>query len=225
MAKTYTQFMTYIKNDFKRDDKDTEIAQAYNDTIRHLSGMRALEGLVFTSYIYTVIGQEDYPLPSAGNTALRIHVIHPIRIIESTTLENGYPLNKLDRGDWARQYINPNNFDITKITKGMPTDYCIFSNAIHIGPVPDKNTYIIEIDWAKLSSTQEFPSDLQELGEAWEEVIKWGTLFRLYTAIGLDSEASKYAVLYKDDEFGYPYLTRQEGDRTNKMGVVENRNL
>jgi len=225
MAKTFSQFLTYVKNDFKRDDKDTEIAQAYNDTIRHLSGMKALEGLVFTSYTYTVIGQEDYPLPTAGNTALRVHVLHPVRIIESTTLENGYELNKRSREEWTKMFKNPNNWDVTKISKSMPTDYCVFSNAIHLGPVPDKNTYVIETDWAKLSTTQVYASDLQELGEAWEEVIKWGTLFRLYTAVGLDSEAGKYAVLYKDPDFGYPYLVRQEGDRTNKMGTVQNKDL
>ena len=148
-----------------------------------------------------------------------------MRIIESTTLENGYPLNKRTREVWASMFVNPNNADTSKISKSMPTDYCIFSNAIHLGPVPDKDTYVIEMDWTKLSTIQENPPDLQPLGEAWEEVIKWGTLFRLYTALGLDTEASKYALLYKDPEFGYPYLTRQEDDRTKKMGTVCNRML
>jgi len=222
MAKNFTQFMTYIKQDFKRDDKDTEMAQAYNDTIRHISNLNTLEGLSFTSYMFTVVGQEDYPLPTTDNTAMRVHVIHPLRIIESTTLENGYSLNKLDRQDWTKMYINPNNADLTKMTKAMPTDYCIFSNAIHVGPVPDKATYVIEIDWAKLSDIQAAGSDYQPLGETWQEVIKWGTLFRLYAAMGMDSEASKYALLYKDQDFGYPYLVRMEGDRTNKMGTVRN---
>lgn len=225
MAKTFSQFLTYVKQDFKRDDKDTEIAQAYNDTIRHISGLREREGLVYTSYIYTVEGQEDYPLPIVNNTAQIVHISHPVRIIESTTLENGYNLNKRSREEWATMYINPNNADVTKISKSMPTDYCVFSNAIHLGPVPDKDTYVIEIDWAKLSTIQENPPDLQQLGEAWQEVLKWGTLFRLYTALGLDSEATKYATLYANEEFGYPYLTRQEDDRTKKMRTVRNRNL
>lgn len=215
MAKTLTQFLTYIKYDFKRDDKDTEITQAYNDTLRHLSGFKALEGRKFTSYITTTIGREDYVLPTTYS-----RVLHPVRIIEATTLDNGYPLNKISREEYAKRYINPNIVDSTVLSKSMPVDYCIYENAIHVGPIPDKATYVLEIDWARISTAQAAGSDLQELGEEWEEVIKWGTLFRLYAGLGLDDEAAKWKILYQDPELGYPYLMKKQDDNTETFGKV-----
>jgi len=218
MAKTLTQFLTYIRYDFKRDDKDPEITQAYNDTIRHLSGYKALEGRKFTSYINTTVGREDYVLPSTLS-----HILHPVRIIESTTEDNGYPLNKLSRAEWTDRYINPNI--ATVLSKSMPVDYCIYQNSIQVGPIPDKATYVLEIDWARARTVAAIDSDLQELGEDWEEVIKWGTLFRLYAGMGMDDEAGKWKILYQDPELGYPYLMKKEDDNTQAMGKTVYRDL
>lgn len=220
MAKTLALFLTYVKADFKRDDKDTEITQAYNDTIRHLSSLKGLEGRKFTSYIATSIGREDYALPEGT-----IHIFHPVRFVEGVSLENGYSMNKMSREEWTALYINPNNSTVASITKGMPKDYCVYQKALHVGPIPDKATYIIEIDWAKIATAQAADSDIQELGENWEEVIKWGTLFRLYAGMGLDDEAKKWFDLYRDNDLGYPYLLRQEGGQTEKMGTVEFRDI
>ncbi len=220
MAKTYAQFLTYIKYDFKRDDKDTEIIQAYNDTIRHLSGLKALEGRKFTSWIPTVVGREDYVLPST-----LCHILHPIRIIEGAALDNGYPLNKLSREEWSKRYPNPNITDTSALSKSMPVDYCVYENALHVGPVPDKATYYLEIDWARISTVQAANSDLQELGEDWEEVIKWGTLFRIYAGLGMDDESSKWLIFYQSEKMGYPYLMNKEDDNTGAMGRTVYRDL
>jgi len=220
MAKTYSGFLTYVKYDFKRDDKDTEIIQAYNDTIRHLSGLKPLEGRKFTSYITLTAGREDYVLPTTLD-----HLIHPVRIIEAANLRSGYPLNHITRQAWSAKYPNPNTTDTTVLTKSMPVDYCVYENSIHTGPVPDLSTYVLEIDWARISTTQAAASDVQPLGESWEEVIKWGTLFRLYAGLGLDDESSKWLALYKSDDLGYPYLMKREDSNTGAMGTVQYNDL
>jgi len=46
---TRLEFYTYITNAFKRTDKDTEIYQAYNDTLKHLSNLQPLIGRKFVS--------------------------------------------------------------------------------------------------------------------------------------------------------------------------------
>lgn len=220
MAKTLTNFLTYIKYDFKRDDKDTEITQALNDTIRSLANMKALEGRKFTSYIATTADQEDYPLPTS-----KAHIIHPVRYIEASDKEDGYSLEKLSREEWTKRYINPNNSTPANISTGAPVAYCIYENAIHLGPVPDKSTYLIEMDWSKIPTAQAAGGDIQELGEEWEEVIKWGVLFRLYAALGLDDEAAKWKALFEDDKQGFPALLRNEEANTGKMEAVEYRDL
>lgn len=215
MAKTRTQFITYVTQDFKRDDKDTEIVQAYNDTIQHLSNLEGIVGLKFQSWIPTVVEQEDYPLPST-----RCHVFHPIRWIKSATSSVGYPMNKLSKEEFSKKYPNPNATDVSALTKSRPEDYTVFSNSILVGPLPDLATYILELDWAKLRTSQDAASDVQELGEEWEEVIKFGVLARLYEGIGLTGEADRYWLLYKDDELGYPTLLRKNEDQEQTIEAV-----
>lgn len=221
MAKTRLQFLAYIIQDFKRDDKDTEIYQAYNDTLRHLCNLAPFENLKFQSWIPTQIGVEDYPLP-ATSPNVKCHVIHPVRCIESSSSSSrGYGMNKLSKEAYSERYPNPNASPTTEIVKGQPTDYCIYSDSILVGPLPDKSTYIIELDWAKQRTTQDYDADLQELGEDWEEVIKFGVLFRLFKGIGLDEEAAAYLNLYRDQELGYPRLIEKEREQTEKMGTVK----
>jgi len=219
MAKTRLEFRTYVLYDFKRTDKDTELYQAYNDTIKHIANLHPNEGLKYQSWIPTVAGQEDYTLP-----ATKCHVIHPIRFIESSTSSAGYPLIKTAKEEFSEMFPNPNATG-TAVARGKPTHYCIYSNSILIGKLPDVATYILEMDWSKLPTSQDAASDLQELGTEWEEVLKWGTLARLYESVGLTGEADRYWALYRDAELGYPALIQKEKDQTEVMGKVRVNNL
>ena len=215
--RTLTNFLTYVKYDFKRDDKDTEITVAYNDTIKHLSNLKELAGRKFTSYIALTTGQEDYPLPST-----KCHVLHPLRYLESLTSTNGHDLRFWAKEDWSRRWATPN---YSSSQSGPPIDYTIFNNSVMVGPLPDADTYILEMDWTKFPTEQSADSDTHELTEEWEEVFKWGTLFRLYAGMGLDEEAGKWKALYQDDELGYPALIRKLEDQEEKMNKVENKDL
>jgi len=219
MAKTRTQFLAYVKYDFKRDDKDTEILQAYNDTLQNIANMAPFEGLKFQSYIPTVAGQEDYPLPSN-----KCHVIHPVRLIESASSTNGWPLRKRSKQEFSEIYPNPNATG-TSVARGKPSDYCIYSNSILIGKLPDLSTYLLELDWAKLRTSQDAGVDVHEMGEEWDEVIKFGVLMRLYAAMGFDDEAVKWKTFYEDPVVGFPLLLAKEKSQTETIGQVENREL
>jgi hypothetical protein len=215
---TRLAFYNYVLSDFKRDDKDTEIYKGYNDTIKHISNLEGVGNLKFQSYILLNAGYEDYPLPGD-----HCHIFHPIRFIEAINSTTGYPLNKMEKDDWSAKYPNPNNPDIlTKGPTGRPVDYCVWSDSFLLGPVPDKSTYLVELDWSKKPTSQDFPADIHQLGEEWDEVLKWGTLARLYESIGLTDEADRYWALYRDDELGYPALIRKERDKNEKrMGSIK----
>ena len=220
MAKTRSEFYTYVLADFKRDDKETEVYQAYNDTIKHISNMKGMSGFKYQSWIPMVADQEDYPLPSN-----KCHIFHPIRYIESTNSSRGYPLRKIGKEEFSAMYHNPNASNTSELTKGEPQVYCIYSNSILVGPLPDVATYILELDWAKQATSQDAASDLNELGSDWEEVIKFGTLMRLYIGLGLDAEAAKFKGLYEDEALGYPRLIEKEEEQEETMDNVENNAL
>lgn len=219
-------FLVYVKQDFKRTDKDTEIVQAYNDSINQVSFEMPHGAYKYQSYVPCVVKQEDYPLPSNI-----IHIIHPIRFIEGTgTNDFGYPLRHVDKAKYDEDFPNPNRTD--PATTGKPSIYTIYSRSILVGPFPDSALYLLEINWTKIPVAQSASpgTDTPNLGAEWEEVLKEMTLSRVYRGIGLVGEASEYRSLYEDREGNpigkYRRLLDIEEDREGEnVGNMEVNNL
>jgi hypothetical protein len=108
---------------------------------------------------------------------------------------------------------NPNRAGATG--GGEPVFYTIYSNSVLVSPVPDAATYILELNWGR--STNEVTSDADThnlLAGQWEEIIKNGTLFRLYNGLGLYEDAQVFERLYEDPNKGVPKILRRNRDIT-----------
>lgn len=185
-------FRTYVKRDFKRTDKDTEIDQAYNDMIIWVAQKMPHGNYKFQSYISTVNAQEDYPLPTN-----LIHLIHPIKYLEGSAANDwGWPLDHITKEEYDLREPNPNR---TSPSTGKPTAYTIFSRSILLTPIPDNSADLLEISWAKRATTLSAATDVPDLGSEWDEIFKFGTLERVYDGMGMLQEAqywgSKYHIL------------------------------
>ena len=127
-----SDFITYVGYDWKRTDKNTELTQFYNDAIMAIAIKMPHGAYKYQSWIPQVANQEDYPLPSTI-----MHLIHPVRNVDgAATTDSGYPLNQITKQQYDIRYANPNRAAPPSIT-GDPKDYCIFSGAIFVGPIPD----------------------------------------------------------------------------------------
>jgi len=190
-------FLAYVKRTFKRDDKDTEIYEALNDTIKDILGRHQFADYNFQSWVNTTLGQEDYTLP-----ATLLHLRHPIRLIEGFATNNsGKTLKFYTKEEYDELEPNPNRVNPAS---GEPTGYAVYSNQILLYPIPDKATYIIEINWGEGHTDVELDSDSDEhrFGTHWDEVLKWGTLFRLFAGVGLYEEGEYWRKLYEGTEYG-----------------------
>lgn len=188
-----SDFLTYVRRDFKRTDKDTEITQAYNDMVMWVALQMPHGNYKFQSWVNTVAGQEDTPLPSNI-----IHIIHPIRLlIGSASSDSGYSLDRLTKAEYDIRQPNPNR---TNPSTSRPSAYTIYSRSILLDPIPDLSTYIIEINWSKRPTAQSADSDTTSLGTEWDEILKLGTLERLYAGMSMYQDAQYYAGLYRDAE-------------------------
>lgn len=184
-----SSFKTYVKYDFKRTDKDTEMVQAYNDMINWVSLRMPHSGYKYQSYINTSVGVEDYGLPSTA-----IHVIHPLKLIIGTgSSDTGYPMDHISKQEYDHIEPNPNR---SSPAKGRPSKYTIFDRCILVTPIPDVATYLIELAWARRKTTLSADADLPELGSEWDEVYKWGVLERLYAGMGQLEEAAFWGAKY-----------------------------
>ena len=220
-----SSFLTYVKYDFKRTDKDTEITQAYNDAIIHVASIMPHGGYKYQSYLSLVALQEDYPLPSTI-----MHLIHPVRLLEgSSANDSGYPLRHCTKQKYDILYPNPNRSS-PPIT-GIPVDYCVYSGSILVGPLPQSGTDdLIEIDWTKVPTDQSATTDTPDLPDYWRIVLKPMTMFRLYHGLGLFQEAASWKSLYEDEK-GNPIgefarlLQIEEDKEDNAIGQIKNNNL
>lgn len=186
-------FKTYIKYDFKRTDKDTELVQALNDAIRWLAAQMPHGGYKYQSWINTVNEQEDYPLPST-----LMHLIHPIRLLEgAAATDSGYPLEHITKEKYDIEEPNPNR---TSPSTGKPTKYTVFSRSLLLKPIPNSNTRIIEINWGKDTTDLSGDTDTPNLGAEYNEILKWLSLERLYDGMGMHEDAIFWGAKVHDEE-------------------------
>lgn len=182
---------TYIKRDFKRTDKDTEIVQAINDAFLWIATIIPHGNYKYQSWIYTAVGREDYSLPSN-----LIHLIHPVKFLEgSAASDSGYPLERITKEEYDILEPNPNR---TNPSTGKPIQYTVYSRSILVTPLPDSANYLLEIMWSKRPVSLSADADTPELGAEWDEVIKQIALDKLYAGMGMLQESSYWASLYRD---------------------------
>lgn len=197
-----SDLIAYVKRDFKRTDKDTEVLKGINDTIYWLAAQLPLGNYKFQSWINTTVGAEDIQLPTN-----LMHLVHPIRLLKgATAADSGYPLEHLTKDEYDLLEPNPNR---TGPSTGCPSAYTIWSRSILLTPIPDSAVYLIEINWSKRPTTLSADADLASLGAEWDEVIKQGTLERVYAGMGLLQESAYWASLYREQDHSPAGLCRR----------------
>lgn len=214
---TLSDFKTYLKRDFKRTDKDTEIVDAYNKAIMQVAVRIPHGNYKFQSYLACVVGQEDYALPTT-----LIHLIHPVKLLDgSDSTDEGYLLEKLTKEAYDIREPNPNR---TNPSKGKPTAYAVYSSSILLTPIPDSADYLIEINWGRRPTDLSGDLDMSSLGSEWDEVLKWMALSRLYAGLDMMDEAKQWRNLYEDD-YGQPigmYKNLLDIEKEREGSIISN---
>lgn len=206
MAKrTKAEMLTYIKLDFKRTDMDATILSKLNDTIRWMATNHTFTELDKSCYTALVTGQPEYALPS-GILQLR----HPIILLEESG-DGRSGSGPLDHISWD-QYLGlePNAKTSQTPPKGKPYAYAIHMNAVWLTSIPDSVARRLEVHYNRLPDLLAGDSDLHPFLETDEELLKAGTLERLYRdVLKLHEESDEQAL-----NFFYGYYNAGTGERT-----------
>lgn len=177
---------------FKRDDKDTEINEAINDTLREMAGCCESRKLQDQKWVPLIKDQEDYALPE---NLLRLR--HPIRLIDtqgSNSDSNSYPLKFMTKGEYDMREPNPN---ATTKNPGTVWAYCIWKNCILVTDLPDEtDRYRLEANVGNEITILSSDIDEPVFRDRWDETIKHGTLGRMYYSIQLFGEGDKWRDIY-----------------------------
>lgn len=189
---TRLSIRTSVIQIYKRDDKDTEINTAINETLREMAGCVESRKLQDQKYVWLVKDQEDYALP---DNILRIR--HPIRLLDTTgsnSDSSSYPLKFLTKQEYDAIEPNPN---ATIKDSGTVWAYTIWKNCILVTDLPDESSrYQLEVNCGNEITTLSADVDEPIFRDFWDETIKAGTLARMYALIQLYDEAAFWSNIY-----------------------------
>ncbi len=183
--------LDYIIRTFKRTDKNTEILEAINDTISDMRIRFSLDETKDEAYStgISVLGSYRIDLPDDFE-----HMVTDVKILDG---DQSYVLKKLSKQEFDDMYPNPND---TNVQKFKPVHYTIFSNAILLGPVPDKTSYQYEFSYSTIYDTPITVSTSDvPFSDMYREALKYGVLFRINVALENDDAAAKWRTFYEEE--------------------------
>ncbi len=199
MAKmTGPDFLTYIKNTFKRDDKDTQIYESITDVIVEVRRAFLSEDFkeeAFTASIDT-LGDFKLGLPTDFG-----HMIGDITGIED------------DQSDWIIRKVSKETFDIkfgdryyttaANVNTDKPRLFCVYGGQIMLGPPPDDITYIYQFNYTTEDQVA-IDADTTEVPftDKHRRTIKYGVLADMYFNLGIDDEGLKWQQLFLNAKEG-----------------------
>lgn len=184
---TGANLLAYIKRTFKRTDKDTELYESITDCVIDMRLRFYPEDFKTRSTALTgctVKGDYSLTLPTDFG-----HLIGQVSIKDDSSEQYYPPLVKISIEDYDRLYPG-RMMDAAQRDTGVPRHFCLYGGDIFVGPCVDKTTYDFLINY-----TQEAATDIVAgttsvpFTDKYREVVKAGTLMRIYRDLEMYQEA------------------------------------
>lgn len=214
---TGSEFLAYVKKNFVRDDKDTEIYECTTDIVVDMR-------LRMLSDDYSTISADLNSSMSVGDYTIDVptdfgHLLTDGILMRDTSSDDTYfPLRKV-----SKAYYDENNHDVYSSTvsnrnTGIPTYYAYYGRKIYLSPAVDKTTYEFKINYTTdgvtdiTSGTATVP-----FTDKYRRILRDGVCMLLYKQLENYEEASQCELDY---ERGLRKIIRND-----KYNVMDNWNM
>jgi hypothetical protein len=194
---TGLQLYNYILQTFKRTDKSTEVYTAIADTVMDMRSRMISDDFSAVSAALTginAVGDYELTLPTDFG-----HLIGDVLIKDTSSDDVYLPLNKIIKTEWDVKYNQALSTSAGNRLTGTPTEYCIFAGKIYLGSPVDKLTYEFKINY----TTEDLPTYTAVTAaipftDQFREVVKAGTLQRMFREVGNYPESDIWGAVYVD---------------------------
>ena len=200
-------FYDYVLRTFKRTDKETEVYEAITETVLDIASRTSLDERKVEAYTSAgITSGSDYKIDLPDDFG---RIVGDIRFTDDN---QSWTLIKQSKQEFNDMFPDP---DGTQRITGQPTHYTIFDGQILLGPVPDRTDYYYQLDYSTVtedtitSTTDEVP-----FTGIYREVVKNGTMSRLYETLEEPNLADRFRGLY---EVGIEKM--KERDRKNTEAI------
>ena len=209
-----SDFYAYVLRTFKRTDKETEAYEAITETVLDIASRTSLDELKVESYTttgITTMGDYKINLPARFG-----RILGDVRFTDDN---DSYTLTKLSKQEFNEMFPDP---DGTQRITGQPTHYTVYNEQLLLGPVPDATTYAYQMDYSTVledpitSATVSVP-----LTGVHREVVKFGTLSRLYEMLEEPNLSDRFRGLYEVGVERMKERERKNTDATIQVKQVE----
>lgn len=185
---TGSEMAEYIRRGgWIRDDMDTGLYDALTDTILEMDQFFDFsERQTETTSTDTITALGDYAINIESDLGNLISV----RLIDGTFSRK---LIKTSKSLYDILYPNPSNDQM----RAFPERFCLFGDQLLIGPAPDRVSYSYTMAFSKrLTTAIDASTDPVPFSADYREVLKDGTLARLFENVGNDNRANRFAAKY-----------------------------
>lgn len=183
-----SDFYDYVIRTFKRDDKSTEVYEAITDTVRDMRLRyefdEATEDTTTTDTISTL---GDFTLELESDMSMLLGVT-----LQDSTTATPLKLRTKQQFDSLYPDIHVTN------DRGYPKHYCIFAGNIYVGPVPDSTAYTYRVSQSNRGGSVTSSTTAVPFTGIDRELIKHGTLSRLFVMLEKPDLATIHEELYRD---------------------------
>lgn len=192
-------FLTYVKRQFKRTDKDAELYECITDTVadmrlRMVSDDYSIVSTTLSADPSSAIGTYMLTLPDDFG-----HLAVDNVLIRDTASDDTYkPLGKISKATYDEKYTENYSSNTSDRLTGIPCFFAVYGGKLYIGPSMDKSTYEFKINYstngldAITSVTDPVP-----FATKYRKVLRDGTLMMAYRLLENFDEASVWEAEYE----------------------------
>lgn len=207
-----SQMRDYIvRSGLVRDDLDTELYDALTDTILEMEqDFQFGEREADTPSTDTIGALGEYKLDLETDHGQLIDVV----LIDSTYSKK---LTRISKTLFDLLYPDPTSEQY----RGYPEYYCVFGRQVQVGPGPDKTSYVYHLIYSqRLTTAVDASTNPVPFSAEYREVLKDGTLARLFNNLKNFDAADRFGALY---EKGRERIkTKERREKRGAIGVAYN---
>ena len=185
---TGSAFYTYVLAVFKRTDKSTEVYEAITDAVMDIKLRYPFEDFKEEAYSTSLDTAGEYKLNLPDDFG---HLLDDVILIDNT----GGSKVLVKRSKATFDTLYPDREE-TNYDTGVPKDYCVYGGQIFVAPIPNKTTYVYQINYStEAATTIDADTASVPFTDKYRWILREKVLEFLYLGLGNDTEGAKWREL------------------------------
>lgn len=197
---TGSDFLTYVKRQFKRTDKDTELYECITDTIvdmrlRMVSDDYSIVSTTLSADPSLAIGTYMLTLPTDfGHLA-----VDNVQIRDTASDDTYRPLKKISKAEYDEKYAENYSTSTGDRITGVPVHFAYYGKKLYIGPALDHANYEFKINYTTNGVTDiTAGTTTVPFTDQYRKVVRDGTLMNIYAVMENFEESAVWEKKYEE---------------------------